>query len=77
MSSTLEQGYHAIENRPTQEVVNNYSDSGVDASYNPKSLKQVHHVKQIEKNASYLIWNRDPDMKLEEEDRKFRRWMSV
>ena len=49
MSSTLEQGYHAIENRPTQEVVNNHSDSGVDASYNPKSLKQVHHIKQIEK----------------------------
>ena len=34
------------------------------------------HVKQVEKDASYLIWKKDPDMKLDEEDRKCRRWIA-
>ena len=34
------------------------------------------YVKQIEKDASYLVWKKDPDMRLDEEDRKFRRWIA-
>ena len=42
--NTLEQGYEAIETSLTHQSVNDNQDT-----YNPKNLKQVHHVKQIEK----------------------------
>ena len=33
------------------------------------------HVKQIEKDQNYLIWKRDPDMRVSDEEKKFRRWI--
>ena len=33
-------------------------------------------VSSMEEDASYLIWKKDPDMRVDEEDRKLRRWIA-